>query len=202
MVHDRSDGTEIAGRREIGIGRGPLRDVDSVERPPPRVHAHGVRGERSRWGRTRARTPSASPAASRAGAGAGCLVGFASPVSIHPPRFLVGLSDKNGTYRVALGSHVLVVHFVPEDATDLAELFGGETGDDVDTFAACAWRPGPEGAPILCEFEDWFACRIVDRFGFGDRCGFLLEPIDGEARRGQSQLTFHRAKRIDPGHDP
>jgi hypothetical protein len=155
MVHDRSDGTEIAGRREIGIGRGPLRDVDSVERPPPRVHAHGVRGERSRWGRTRARPPSASPAASRAGAGAGCLVGFASQV-----------------------------------------------GDDVDTFAACAWRPGPEGAPILCEFEDWFACRIVDRFGFGDRCGFLLEPIDGEARRGQSQLTFHRAKRIDPGHDP
>jgi flavin reductase (DIM6/NTAB) family NADH-FMN oxidoreductase RutF len=133
---------------------------------------------------------------------AGCLVGFASQVSIRPPRFLVGLSDKNRTYRVALRSRVLVVHFVPEDATGLAELFGGETGDDVDKFAGCEWRSGPDGAPVLCELENWFAGRILDRFDFGDHCGFLLEPIEGEAGRGQSQLTFHRAKRIDPGHDP
>ena len=133
---------------------------------------------------------------------AGCLVGFASQVSIHPPRFLVGLSDKNRTYRVALRAHVLVVHFVPEDATDLAERFGGETGDDLDKFAGCAWRPGPDGAPVLCELENWFAGRILDRFDFGDHCGFLLEPIEGEAGRGQLQLTFHRAKRIDPGHAP
>ncbi len=32
---------------------------------------------------------------------AGCLVGFTSQVSIGPPRFLVGLSEKNHTYRVA-----------------------------------------------------------------------------------------------------
>ena len=32
---------------------------------------------------------------------AGCLVGFASQVSIRPPRFLVGLSKRNHTYRVA-----------------------------------------------------------------------------------------------------
>src|ERR671936_316129 len=68
---------------------------------------------------------------------AGCLVGFASQVSIHPPRFLVGLSVKNRTYRVAAGADVLVVHFVPEQAEDLAALFGGETGDEVDKFARC-----------------------------------------------------------------
>ena len=33
------------------------------------------------------------------GTAAGCLVGFASQVSIHPPRFLVGLSTKNHTFR-------------------------------------------------------------------------------------------------------
>jgi flavin reductase (DIM6/NTAB) family NADH-FMN oxidoreductase RutF len=32
---------------------------------------------------------------------AGCLVGFTSQVSIGPPRFLVGLSNKNRTYRIA-----------------------------------------------------------------------------------------------------
>jgi hypothetical protein len=29
-----------------------------------------------------------------------------------------------------------------EDATDLAELFGGGTGDDVDKFAGRDWRRG------------------------------------------------------------
>jgi hypothetical protein len=26
---------------------------------------------------------------------------------------------------------------------ELAELFGGETGDEVDKFDRCEWRPGP-----------------------------------------------------------
>jgi flavin reductase (DIM6/NTAB) family NADH-FMN oxidoreductase RutF len=132
---------------------------------------------------------------------AGCLVGFATQVSIHPPRFLVGLSVKNRTFRVADEAHVLVVHFVPEDAVELAELFGGETGDELDKFARCEWRPGPEGAPILVDLENWFAGRILERVDFGDHCGFVLEPIEGEAGQGHSQLTFHRARRIEPGHE-
>ncbi len=133
----------------------------------------------------------------------GCLVGFASQVSIHPPRFLVGLSVKNRTYRVAnAGAEVLVVHFVPEQAEDLAELFGGETGDEVDKFARSRWREGPGGAPVLTDLEDWFAGRVLERIPFGDHCGFLLEPIDGETHRSGSPLTFRRAKRIEPGHEP
>jgi flavin reductase (DIM6/NTAB) family NADH-FMN oxidoreductase RutF len=134
---------------------------------------------------------------------AGCLVGFASQVSIHPPRFLVGLSVKNRTYRVACaGGGTLVVHFVPEEAEDLARLFGGETGDEVDKFARCRWQPGPGGAPVLDDLEDWFAGRALERIPFGDHCGFLLEPIDGEAHRSGSPLTFRRAKWIEPGHAP
>lgn len=134
---------------------------------------------------------------------AGCLVGFASQVSIHPPRFLVGLSVKNRTYRVAnAGAEVLVVHFVPEQAEDVAELFGGETGDDLDKFERCAWHAGPGGAPVLSELQDWFAGRVLERIPFGDHCGFLLEPIDGETHRSGSPLTFRRAKRIEPGHEP
>jgi flavin reductase (DIM6/NTAB) family NADH-FMN oxidoreductase RutF len=32
----------------------------------------------------------------------GCLIGFATQASIDPPRFLVGLSHKNRTYRVGI----------------------------------------------------------------------------------------------------
>jgi flavin reductase (DIM6/NTAB) family NADH-FMN oxidoreductase RutF len=132
----------------------------------------------------------------------GCLIGFASQVSIKPPRFLACLSVKNRTYRVAKRADVLIVHFVPEDATDLAEHFGGETGDEIDKFADVDWREGPAGAPIVEALENWFAGRIRRRLDLGDHCGFLLEPIAGQAGRSESPLTFHRAKSIDPGHDP
>lgn len=133
---------------------------------------------------------------------AGCLVGFASQVSIDPQRFLVCLSVKNRTYRVALRSPVLVVHFVPQTAEQLAVLFGGETGDDTDKFARCEWREGPGGVPVLAELEDWFAGRVLHTIEFGDHCGFLLEPVEGEAHRSGDSLTFRRAKWIEPGHEP
>ena len=76
----------------------------------------------------------------------GCLIGFATQASIDPSRFLVCLSHKNHTYRVAVRAELLAVHFVPEEAEDLVELFGGETGDEVDKFERCAWRPGPADA--------------------------------------------------------
>jgi len=97
---------------------------------------------------------------------------------------------------------VLVVHFVPEQAEELALLFGGETGDEIDKFAQVQWRPGPGGAPVLAELDNWFAGRILERIPFGDHWGFLLEPIEGEAGGSPDTLTFHRAKRIEPGHAP
>lgn len=68
---------------------------------------------------------------------AGCLVGFATQCSIDPPRFLVCVSENNRTYRVLRRAETMVVHLVPEDALQLAELFGGETGDEEDKFARC-----------------------------------------------------------------
>ena len=60
---------------------------------------------------------------------AGCLVGFASQVSIHPPRFLAGLSKLNHTYRVANGASHLAVHLIERRHGELARLYGSVTGD-------------------------------------------------------------------------
>src|SRR5207302_1694613 len=98
----------------------------------------------------------------------GCLVGFASQVSIRPSRFLICLSVRNRTFEVAQRARVLVVHFVPEQAEELAVLFGGQTGDETGKFSQCEWRDGPDGAPVLTSLEDWFAGRILLRFDFGD----------------------------------
>ena len=131
---------------------------------------------------------------------AGCLVGFCCQSSIDPPRFLVCLSRKNHTYRVAMSAEAMAVHFVPGQAEALAQLFGGCTGDEVDKFARCAWQPGPGGLPILQECPNWFAGRMLDRFDLGDHVGFLLEPIAAHQEASGPYFTFHQAMRIEAGH--
>jgi flavin reductase (DIM6/NTAB) family NADH-FMN oxidoreductase RutF len=131
---------------------------------------------------------------------AGCLVGFATQTSIDPARFLVCLSHRNRTHGVALRAEVLGVHLVPADAADLAELFGGQTGDDVDKFARCAWDPGPGGVPILDRCRNWFVGRVLTRIPAGDHDAFVLEPVAGEAGTPSADFTFHRARRIEAGH--
>ncbi|MGV1086350.1 MAG: flavin reductase family protein [Mycobacterium sp.] len=133
---------------------------------------------------------------------AGCLVGFSSQVSIHPPRFLVGLSKLNHTYRTTqCGATHLAVHLLPRDQRDLARLFGGETGDRVDKFGQCSWRDGPSGLPILADAAAWFAGRILSRFDFGDHVGHLLEPVAGQASAALTDLlTFADVRDLEPGH--
>ena len=132
---------------------------------------------------------------------AGCLIGFATQTSIDPKRFLVCLSRRNRTYRVARRTDLLGVHFVPSEATGLAELFGGTTGDEVDKFAAVDWHPGAGGVPIVEACPNWFVGRVLDRMEAGDHDAFLLEPVDAQQGRAAAEFTFHRAKRIEPGHE-
>jgi flavin reductase (DIM6/NTAB) family NADH-FMN oxidoreductase RutF len=132
---------------------------------------------------------------------AGCLVGFTTQCSVDPPRFMACLSDKNRTFRVAQGAEVLVVHLVPDDAEELAERFGSETGDDVDKFREVDWEPGPGGAPVLAACRNWFAGRILDRRPVGDHWAFLLEPIEAASDPDEDAFRFHRARRLEPGHE-
>jgi flavin reductase (DIM6/NTAB) family NADH-FMN oxidoreductase RutF len=133
----------------------------------------------------------------------GCLIGFASQCSIDPPRFLACLSVKNHTYAVARRARYLAVHALGDDDKDTAELFGGETGDEVDKFADVAWHPGPGDVPVLEDADRWFAGRITEVIDLGDHAGFVLEPVDAEVEGSPDPdqlLTFQDAKDIDAGH--
>ncbi len=132
----------------------------------------------------------------------GCLVGFTTQASIDPPRLLVCLSDKNRTYRIAVRSEYLAVHYLAEDNGDLAELFGSETGDEVDKFDRCSWRPGPEGVPLVEGTNGWAVVRVVTRHVMGDHVGFLGDVDDAGHSDIRPQLGFQTAQGIDPGHQP
>jgi flavin reductase (DIM6/NTAB) family NADH-FMN oxidoreductase RutF len=130
----------------------------------------------------------------------GCLIGFATQSSIHPARFLVCLSRENRTHGIAARARILGVHFVPAAAGALAELFGGETGDEIDKLARCAWRPGPDGVPLLDDCPTRFAGEVVARLDAGDHEAFLLAPVEVWCGSDDDWLTFRRAKGITPGH--
>ena len=135
----------------------------------------------------------------------GCLVGFATQTSIDPRRFLVGISQANHTHGVAAEAGYLAVHLIPQEHRELAELFGGETGDEVDKFEQCRWSEGPHGLPVLDDSEMWFAARILDRVDIGDHTAHIVEPVDGailvDDPDRNSWVSFAGTHHIGPGHD-
>jgi flavin reductase (DIM6/NTAB) family NADH-FMN oxidoreductase RutF len=138
--------------------------------------------------------------AQHAGDHAGCLVGFATQVSIDPARFLVGLSVANHTYDVARHAKTLAVHLLARDQTELAALFGSETGDEIDKFARCRWHEGPHGVRVLSDAPSWMAGTILEQIPLGDHVGFLLEPREVHHGDAREMLSFEQVKGLTPGH--
>ena len=142
-------------------------------------------------------------AATPDGRRSGCLVGFWTQCSIHPPRVLACISKKNHTYDVAAAAPVLAVHWLADDDRWLAELFGGETGDEIDKFERCSWRPGPGGVPVLDGVTGWVAGPVLDRHDLGDHVGFLVAAEEGAAGKPDpdDELGFQAVKDLEPGHE-
>ena len=133
----------------------------------------------------------------------GCLVGFGSQVSIDPPRFLVCISVVNHTHAVALGAALLAVHLLSPEEHALAELFGSETGDEIDKFERCSWRLGAEGVPILDGVRGWVAGPVVARMDVGDHVAFVVDAEAGAAEDPSAdQLGFFAVQDVEPGHEP
>ena len=133
---------------------------------------------------------------------AGCLVGFTSQVSINPSRFLVGLSKRNHTFRIAKDATHLGVHLLGREHLDVARMFGGQTGDTFDKFAHCSWRLGPEQVPILDDADAWFVGKVLHRVELGDHVGHLLEPVAGEGpQKRRPWVSFSDVRDLEPGNE-
>ncbi len=64
------------------------------------------------------------------------------------------------------------------------------------------WEPGPGGTPLLDACPNRFVGRVLERLDAGDHDAILLEPVLAERGTDAEEFTFHRAKRIEPGHEP
>ena len=136
-----------------------------------------------------------------AGQRAGCLVGFHTQCSIDPARFLVCVSKANHTGGVVRQADTVVLHFLSKADRALSELFGEQTGDEIDKFVHCRWHAGPDDVPVLADVPAWLACRIVDRFDPGDHLVLVVEPFAGAAGSEPApQLSFQDVRDMEPGH--
>lgn len=131
----------------------------------------------------------------------GCLIGFATQCSIHPPRFLACISKKNHTFDLVREATTVAVHIVEERDKDIAELFGGQTGDKVDKFAGVEWRYEHE-VPVLAACTRWFIGAVIERIDLGDHLGLLLEPLEAITGPASRQLGYQQARGIKAGHKP
>jgi len=130
----------------------------------------------------------------------GCLVGFVTQCSIVPARYIVCISVENHTYRIARAAESMAVHMVPRDRRDLAALFGGETGDEVDKFSQVPWGSGPRGTVVLEGVGNWFAAAIEGEWAVGDHHAFLVEPLAWSFDAGESPLMYREVAEMAPGH--
>lgn len=135
---------------------------------------------------------------------AGCLVGFHVQCSIEPFRYAIWLSKANRTHDVAQRATHLGIHLLGEHQHDLAELFGGRTGDEVDKLAACDWSLGPGGTPMLADCPDRFVGRILERrpgAADGDHDLLVVDAVVAAGSGPARPLRLSGADDISPGHD-
>jgi flavin reductase (DIM6/NTAB) family NADH-FMN oxidoreductase RutF len=133
----------------------------------------------------------------------GCLVGFHGQASIDPPRYAIWLSKANHTYRVLWAAEHVAVHLLGVDDHDLAELFGSETGDEIDKFTRCEWEPGPGGVPLLVRCQHRFVGRrsaLMD--DGGDHVCLVLAPVEASTGDGSGIVPLRLSAVVDvePGH--
>ena len=132
---------------------------------------------------------------------AGCLVGFHAQCGMEPLRYAIWLSKANRTYRVGALSDHFAVHFLTRDDREVAELFGGETGDEVDKFAGCAWTPGEGGVPLLDACPNRFVGRRTALLDAGtDHVCIVLAPVAADRAGVTAQMSLPDVIDIDPGH--
>lgn len=132
---------------------------------------------------------------------AGCLVGFHAQSSIEPARYCVWLSKANHTYRVALLSGHLAVHFLTDDDHPLAELFGTRSGDDVDKFTLVDHELGPHGVPLLSACPNRLLLRRIALLDEGgDHVCVVTQPEEVSTGGAFRPLRLSAVDDLQPGH--
>jgi flavin reductase (DIM6/NTAB) family NADH-FMN oxidoreductase RutF len=134
---------------------------------------------------------------------AGCLVGFHCQSGIDPLRYCVFVSKANRTFEVMQRCAALAVHVLGAGDADLAELFGAESGDEVDKFDRTPFELHPAGPPLLLRLPHRIVGRRVGVLDDGgDHVCVTIEVVSASAVGPLTPLRLDVVEGLRPGHLP
>ncbi len=114
---------------------------------------------------------------------AGFLGLSATHLCADPPLVLVSIDKRTSALQTILAARHFALNFLPHDAAELAEMFGGK-GEQrgAERFAAGKWGTLNTGAPILLDAVGAIDCRLVEtieRHGVVIAIGRVVGTRDG-----------------------
>jgi 3-hydroxy-9,10-secoandrosta-1,3,5(10)-triene-9,17-dione monooxygenase reductase component len=115
---------------------------------------------------------------------------FAS-LSLEPPLVSLAPARSSTTWPRIREVGVFCVNVL---AADQAELSAGFARSGTDRFAGVAWRPGPDGAPLLDGVCAWISCSTWREYDGGDHTIVVGLVRDLAADPTRLPLLFHRGE--------
>src|SRR3981081_15880 len=124
---------------------------------------------------------------------AGFLGLSASHISADPPLMLASIDKRTSALQTVLAGRHFAVNFLPSDASEIADLFGGKgTLKGADRFNIGRWQTLTTGAPVLANALGALDCALEDTIERGGICIVIGRVVDGLGGRGRRPLIHFR----------
>jgi flavin reductase (DIM6/NTAB) family NADH-FMN oxidoreductase RutF len=124
---------------------------------------------------------------------AGFLGLSASHISADPPLMLASIDKRTSALQTVLAARHFAVNFLPSDASEIADLFGGKgTLKGADRFNIGQWQTLTTGAPVLANALGAMDCTLEDTIERGGICIVVGRVVDVLVGSGGSPLIHFR----------
>ena len=120
-------------------------------------------------------------------------------VSLDPPLVSFCLAHSASAWKAVQTAEVVAVHVLTEGQEQVARTFSTR---GIDRFATHgAWRPGPDGVPLLDGVLATIVCRVFQRVEAGDHTIVLATPELGDhhADATVAPLVYHAGSYVHLG---
>ena len=124
---------------------------------------------------------------------AGFLGLSASHISADPPLMLASIDKRTSALQTVLAARHFAVNFLPSDASEIADLFGGKgTLKGADRFNIGQWQTLTTGAPVLANALGAMDCTLEDTIERGGICIVIGRVVDVLVGSGGNPLIHFR----------
>jgi 3-hydroxy-9,10-secoandrosta-1,3,5(10)-triene-9,17-dione monooxygenase reductase component len=113
---------------------------------------------------------------------------FAS-LSLDPPLVSFAPARTSSSWPRIRHARRFCINVLADDQVEVSSAFARS---GTDKFAGVAWRPSPQGAPVLAGVVAWIDCELWAEYAGGDHSLVAASVVDLGADPARTPLVFHR----------